>query len=133
LLASSVIDASALVDAVADPAAPGAAVRRAIEGRRMLVLDFTDAEVLQGLRSLWLRRQIDDLDLRRAMHRYRAAPLERYPVLPLGPRVVGLGANLSAYDAGYVALAEALGAPLLTRDARLARAPGPRCEVVLVG
>jgi predicted nucleic acid-binding protein len=128
-----VIDASALVDAVADPSPHGDAVRTALAGRRMLVMDFTDAEVLQGLRSLRHRREIDDLDVRRALHRYRAAPLERYPALAFGPRVLDLAANLSAYDAGYVALAEALDAPLLTRDARLARAPGPRCEIVLVG
>jgi predicted nucleic acid-binding protein len=40
-----------------------------------------------------------------------------------------LRTNLSAYDALYVALAERLDAPLLTADARLARAPGPRCPV----
>jgi predicted nucleic acid-binding protein len=128
-----VIDASVLVDAVADPSPHGDRVRAGLVGRRMLVMDFTDAEVLQGLRSLRLRRQIDDLDVRSALDRYRAAPLERFPALAFGPRVLDLGANLSAYDASYVALAEALGAPLLTRDARLARAPGPRCEIVLVG
>ncbi|MBA2239982.1 MAG: PIN domain-containing protein [Solirubrobacterales bacterium] len=40
--------------------------------------------------------------------------------------------NLSAYDATYVALAEALGCPLITADARLSRAPGLRCPVTVV-
>jgi predicted nucleic acid-binding protein len=43
-----------------------------------------------------------------------------------------LRANLSAYDAAYVALAEALDAPLLTRDRRLAAAPGSRAKVEVV-
>ena len=49
--------------------------------------------------------------------------IERYPHRPLLPRVWELRANLTAYDAVYVALAEALEATLLTGDARLARAP----------
>ena len=40
-----------------------------------------------------------------------------------------LRGNLTAYDAAYVALAELLGAPLVTLDTRLARAPGTRCEI----
>jgi predicted nucleic acid-binding protein len=40
--------------------------------------------------------------------------------------------NLTAYDATYVALAEALGYELLTADARLANAPGPKCTIVVV-
>jgi predicted nucleic acid-binding protein len=47
------------------------------------------------------------------------------------PRVWELRANLTAYDAAYVALAEALGAPLLTRDRRLARAAGHGARVEL--
>ncbi len=55
--------------------------------------------------------------------------LERYSHMPLLPRIWQLRDNLTAYDAAYVALAEALGAPLVTADARLARAAGVRCEV----
>jgi predicted nucleic acid-binding protein len=58
-------------------------------------------------------------------------PVERYSHRPLLSRMWELRANLTAYDAAYVALAEALDAPLLTRDARLARAPHhARVEVV---
>ncbi len=51
---------------------------------------------------------------------------------PFLGRIWELRANLSPYDAAYVALAEAVEAPLLTADARLSRAPGMRCEVVLL-
>ncbi len=59
-------------------------------------------------------------------------PIERYPHLALLPRVWELRHNLTPYDAAYVALAEALGAVLVTADARLAEAPGLRCAIELL-
>jgi predicted nucleic acid-binding protein len=59
-------------------------------------------------------------------------PLRRYPHGPLLSRIWELRDNLTVYGAAYVALAEALDAPLLTVDARLARAPGVRCQVELL-
>lgn len=50
----------------------------------------------------------------------------------LARRIWGLRDNLTAYDAAYVALAELLGAPLLTSDARLARAPGHHADIDLI-
>lgn len=58
--------------------------------------------------------------------------IQLWPLYTLHDRVWQLGANLSSYDAAYVALAERLHAPLLTADARLARAPGIRCPVELL-
>jgi predicted nucleic acid-binding protein len=59
-------------------------------------------------------------------------PLHRYPHDVLLPRVWELRHNLTAYDAVYVALAEVLDAPLLTRDRRVATAAGHRARVDLV-
>jgi predicted nucleic acid-binding protein len=59
-------------------------------------------------------------------------PLRRYPHDFLLPRIWDLRNNLTAYDAAYVALAEALDAPLLTRDRRLAAAAGHRAQIELV-
>jgi len=59
--------------------------------------------------------------------------LRRHPSRSLWPRAWELRTNLSAHDALYVALAEQLKAPLLTADARLARAPGLRCPVDWLG
>jgi predicted nucleic acid-binding protein len=58
-----------------------------------------------------------------------AAPIERAPHPPLLRRCWELRENLTAYDAACVALAEALEVRLLTGDRRLARAPGPRCQI----
>ena len=60
-----------------------------------------------------------------------ALPMQLWPYLPLSERVWELRNSLTAYDASYVALAELLGAQLLTLDVRLARANGPRCDIVV--
>lgn len=59
-------------------------------------------------------------------------PLVYHDHKPLRARVWALRERMSAYDATYVALAEALDATLLTTDTRLARAEGPRCRVTVV-
>ena len=59
-------------------------------------------------------------------------PLERYGHRPLLPRVWELPGNVTAYDAIYLALAEALDAPLLTRDRALASVPGRDARVEVV-
>jgi predicted nucleic acid-binding protein len=58
--------------------------------------------------------------------------IARYGHEELLPRIWALKENLSAYDAAYIALAEALGAPLLTLDARLAAASGHQAEVLVI-
>ena len=61
---------------------------------------------------------------------WRRLGVARHAVVALQPRVWDLRDALSAYDATYVALAEALECPLATADLRLTRAPGPRCEII---
>ncbi|CAM3698333.1 type II toxin-antitoxin system VapC family toxin [Nocardiopsis gilva] len=56
-------------------------------------------------------------------------PIDRYPTLDLWQRVRDLSTNLSAYDAQYVALAEALGTPLITSDARIEKSGVARCPI----
>ena len=60
-----------------------------------------------------------------------ALRVDLYPYELVASRVWELRHNLTAYDGWYVALAEAVGAPLITLDARIAHAPGLRCEVRL--
>ena len=75
---------------------------------------------------------MDDLAVLR-VHQHRAGadlvelPLTSFPFEPLADRVWELHPGVTAYDAAYVALAEALDVPLWTLDRRLAAAPGPRC------
>jgi len=64
---------------------------------------------------------------------YFRLPLERHPHGPLLGRIVSLWANFTAYDAVYVALAEDLGAALVTLDARLARAARAHTSLEVIG
>ena len=71
-------------------------------------------------------------DARQAVADLEALPIQRVSHTPLVARCWELRANLTAYDAVYVALAEALGVTLLTADTRLAAAPGIACPVEVV-
>jgi predicted nucleic acid-binding protein len=81
-----------------------------------------DLEIAQALRRYARTGQIPTERCRAALEDLCELPLIRHPHDILLPRIWELRNNLSAYDAAYVALAEALDAPLLTRDERLASA-----------
>ncbi len=91
-----------------------------------------DVEVAQVIRRHAANREIDAERGRMALADLADFPLRRYPHDFLLPRVWELRNNLTAYDAIYVALAEVLDAPLLTRDKRLATAPGHHARIELV-
>jgi predicted nucleic acid-binding protein len=84
------------------------------------------------LRGLLTRGSIALRDAELALAEFLQAPIQRYTHEALVPRIWQLRRNLTAYDAAYVALAEALGADLLTIDRGIGGAPGIRCRVVLV-
>jgi len=86
---------------------------------------------VQALRRLVLLRQLTEPRAWEALDDLTQLPLIRYPLLPLLRRIWRLKANLSVFDATYVALAEALDAPLVTTDAALARTRGHRARVEL--
>ncbi len=128
-----VVDASALLEALLRTPAANAVEKWLFNsGRTLHVPHLLDVEVAQVLRRYTASGEIDEARGRSALADLGAFPLVRYPHDFLLPRVWELRNNLTAYDAVYVALAEVLGAPLLTRDRRLAAAPGHRARVELV-
>jgi predicted nucleic acid-binding protein len=92
-----------------------------------------DGEVISALLGLLRGKKITEREADAALTSYRAFPIERQDVLPLWPRLKSLHANLSAYDAQYVALAEALHLSLVTADARIDRTGAARCTVEVFG
>lgn len=88
-----------------------------------------DAEVAGGIRGLMLGHKLDPGRAEEMVSDFSALRIIRHPMTSHLRRIITLRHNLSAYDACYVALAEALPAPLLTLDARFEGASGHRAEV----
>jgi predicted nucleic acid-binding protein len=130
-----IADASVLVVALADDGADGDAARDRLRGEELAAPELLDLEVTSVLRKQRSAGMIDDRRALLALTDLRALPIHRAPHLPLLSRCWELRDSLTVYDAAYVTLAELLQADLLTADARLAEAPGPRCgiEVLLPG
>jgi len=124
-----VVDASVLVMALADDGGEGAAARGRLRGETLTAPHLIDLEVASALRRLTARGALTERRASAALRDLSDLPLQRAPHAPLLPRVWALRGNLTPYDAAYVALAEALEAPLLTADRRLDKAPGPRCPI----
>ncbi len=128
-----VVDASVLAPALVDDARDGDRLRERLRGERLVAPGLIDLEVVSMLKRAAQRGGLDERRANQALADLAALPLRRAPHLPLLARIWELRASLSVYDAAYVALAEALGAPLLTADKRIARAHGVRCELDLIG
>lgn len=92
-----------------------------------------DGEIMSAFLGLIRGKKISEREADAALASYRVFPIERHDVLPLWPRLKRLHANLSAYDAQYAALAEALRVPLITADARIKRCGTARCEIEVFG
>ena len=124
-----VVDASVVVTALADDGPDGQAARAQLRGQVLAAPELIDLEVSSVLRRLVLRRQLPVPRAEQALADLIALPVRRASHLPLLERCWSLRDALTVYDAAYVALAESLGAALLTADARLSRAAGLRCAV----
>jgi predicted nucleic acid-binding protein len=125
-----VLDASVVVEVLLHtPAGASLAERLLAVPSPLHAPHLLDVEVAQVLRRFVSRGELDPGRARQALATLAAFPVERHAHDFLLPRIWALRQNLTAYDACYVSLAEALGATLLTRDARLLRAAGHAAQV----
>lgn len=125
-----VVDASVVANALADDGPDGDLARqRLLDAAELAAPDLVDVETVSVLRRRWLAGDLTARRFSTAVDDLADLTMSRMPTLPLMRRAYELRANVTAYDASYIALAEHLGWILLTADRRLARAAGVRCDI----
>ncbi|MGZ4616007.1 MAG: type II toxin-antitoxin system VapC family toxin [Actinomycetes bacterium] len=124
-----IVDCSAVVDALTG--APGVAeLVEMLSAEDLHAPELLDYEVVAALCGLVLGRRLSVERAEEVLIDFADLPIERWPAeAPLRHRAFQLREGLSAYDAAYVALAEALECPLVTRDRRLALAGGHAARI----
>jgi predicted nucleic acid-binding protein len=123
-----VADASVVVDGLLRPGP----ARSALDDEQIQAPALIDAEVAQALRGHVLAGRLPAPEGWRLLEAYRWMAMTRHNIFAMLDRLWELRDNLTAYDAAYVALAEIIDCPLVTADARISRAPGLRCAVMVV-
>ena len=124
-----VIDASILFEVLVDTPRAAALGARIAQDDDQSAPHLIDAEVLSVIQRHHRMGALDATAANQAVGDLRGWPGRRWSHRDLLSRAWELKDNIRGYDALYVALAEALGATLLTLDQRLANAPGPRCRI----
>ena len=128
-----VLDASVVVELLLrTPDASRIEERVFAGGEALHAPHLLDIEAAHVMRRYALAGELSPVRAAQALDLLAAMPLVRHPHTAMLPRIWTLRENLTAYDAAYIALAEGLGAMLVTRDARLAKARGHRARVELV-
>ena len=125
-----VLDGSALAELVLR-STRAAAVEELLGDEQLVAPDLVGAEVLSVVRGMLLRGLIDEGTAARAVANLAVAPVRRMTTEHLVDETWRLRRNATPYDATYLALARALDAPLITFDARMARAPVPGVRIVV--
>jgi predicted nucleic acid-binding protein len=124
-----VLDTSAVLNVLTAPSPDPDLLARLESGRSLHAPHLIDVEFLNSLRRL---ARVDRVVAERAdeiRDDFGRLRLQRYPHGGFANRIWELRHNVSAYDAAYIALAEALACPLVTSDARMAKASGHRADV----
>lgn len=125
-----VADAPAVVEFLLGTPAGDRARARMVEAGTVHAPALVDVEVAQAVRRLAREGTIGASHGKALIEILQAMPIDRRRMDPLLPRIWSLRDHLTAYDAAYVALAEALGCALLTFDERITAAPGLHAEIV---
>ena len=126
-----VVDTSAVLNALVAEPRDVRLVERLFEGEELAAPHLLDVELSNALRGLARRSEISAERAADARLDFAELALTRYSHELLADRIWELRDNLTAYDAAFVSLAEALSCPLITSDAGLASSPAVRAEIVL--
>ena len=127
------VDASAVLEILLRTERADQLMERAFEAsEQMHAPQLVDIEITQVLRRLVRQKEITALRAEQALQDLSDLLIERHVHQALISRIWQLRDSVSAYDGAYVALAEALAAPLLTCDGKLARTQGHRAIIELI-
>jgi predicted nucleic acid-binding protein len=124
-----ICDSSAVVAVLLDSGADGRWATAAMIGSQLAAPNLIRFEVANIIRRHELAGAVSSDQAAQAHADLLDLAIEEWPYEPLAKRAWALRRNLTIYDANYVALAELLGATLLTLDKRITRAPDVRCQV----
>lgn len=102
------------------------------DGQTVHAPQVLDAEVLSALRRMVMRGMVTSGRAQECVDDLKAFRVNRYPTFPFLQRVWNLRHNLTPFDASYIVLAEALNAPLVTVDPKLAKTKGHRAQIKLL-
>ncbi len=128
---SAVVDASFLVAAMVDTGAEGRWAEDLVRASGLIAPHLALVEATSILRRFELEGRLGRMEAGAAAGDLLQLDLELVPFTPFAERVWELRANVTSYDAWYVAVAEQCDLPLAALDRRLARATGPRCRFLL--
>ena len=126
-----VVDSSLVVDALSAREGDDVLRQRLSAPRTLHAPHHLDVEVASTVRGLAAGKKITDHRGEQMLADYSRLRITRHPVWPYHPRMWELRHNLGAYDAAYIALAEALGCALLTGDVKLKNATGHHATVIV--
>jgi predicted nucleic acid-binding protein len=128
-----IIDASAVVEFLLGTPTGATVSKRIADPEEEVAAPYLlDVEVAQAIRLCFLAGLISDIRAAKSLEHLANLSASRWPHEPLLPRIWALRHNFTAYDAAYIALAESLGATLLTCDRALAGDHGINCDVELI-
>lgn len=126
---SVVVDSSVLVAALVDSGPDGLWAEEVLSASgALLAPELARVEATNILRRLELAKRLTTAEANAAHEDLMQLDLELFAFEPFADRVWALRHSVTSYDAWYVAVAEALGFPLATLDARLSRAKGVTCR-----
>ena len=126
-----VVDASVLVSALVDTGNEGLWAESLIVSQAIVAPELAMVETTNILRRLELAGQISTLEAQLAHRDLMRLDIQLFPFSPFAERIWSLRKNITAYDAWYVALAEALDCSLATLDKKLPRANGSKCAFIM--